>query len=272
MVISITAAFDGSVQAPLLFVRVTNSKYLPSILTCPDNRRRPPSEHHRRILGQHLVSAGLCRPAALHRRPVGHLRGPGAADAFPAPADGWQYRRVGGAERGRAARRTRAAGRRRQRRHRATGPAAKYMALIQLVWALGSIAGPVIVGAIARPNAWHWMFYLNFSFCGFGLVMVPLTVRLRKAERVTVGRRFRSVDWYGGALFVASVTSLLIALTWGGSTRPWGSIQILVPLCLGVLGIAATIAWKKFGTRQPFLHLALFAHRSGIAVNPCAFI
>lgn len=36
-----------------------------------------------------------------------------------------------------------------------------------------------------------------------------------------------ALDWLGGGLVLASVTSLVLALNWGGNTKPWSSPAVI---------------------------------------------
>jgi drug/metabolite transporter (DMT)-like permease len=42
----------------------------------------------------------------------------------------------------------------------------------------------------------------------------------------------------GNGLLIASSTSTILALTWGGVTYSWSSWKIIVPLAVGLVGLA----------------------------------
>ena len=115
----------------------------------------------------------------------------------------------------------------------------KYCSLIQIMWAFGTIAGPLVGVLFAQHASWRWVFIINFSFCALSLAIVPVVVRL-KSRRSSVKERLLRVDWLGGFIFIASFTSFLMGLTWGGVQVPWSSFRTLVPLQIGILGIGAT--------------------------------
>lgn len=95
----------------------------------------------------------------------------------------------------------------------------KYNGVSQVAWALGTIIGPIIGGVIAEKTTWRWLFYLNFPFCGIGLLMVPFVVRISRARK-SVRAGLLQFDWFGSCLFIASTTILLIGLHGEGtSTR-----------------------------------------------------
>ena len=78
------------------------------------------------------------------------------------------------------------------------------------------------------------------------------------------------VDWLGGFLFISSLTTFLIGLTWAGVQFPWSDYRTLVPLVLGAFGIGGSLIWEHFGAREPFLRRSLFYETSAIAAYICA--
>ncbi|PYI00217.1 putative efflux pump antibiotic resistance protein [Aspergillus sclerotiicarbonarius CBS 121057] len=131
-----------------------------------------------------------------------------------------------------------------------------YYAIVQMAWTVGSLAGPVIGGAIAQRISWRWIFYINLPFCGIGLILVPLAVRL-KAEGPNMMQRLASMDWIGGLLFIGSLCSSLIGVSWGGNQFVWSSWQTIVPVVVGGVGVVATLLWEAFLATRPFIHMAL---------------
>ncbi|KAI1077012.1 major facilitator superfamily domain-containing protein [Whalleya microplaca] len=113
----------------------------------------------------------------------------------------------------------------------------KWSSFVQLQWAIGSVASPLISGAIvANTTNWRWLFILNYPFCAAGFVAFAVYLRLQQ-RLGGFGQKTLSFDWTGGLLFTASITSFLMALTWGGVMFDWNSWHVLVPLLLGATGL-----------------------------------
>lgn len=134
----------------------------------------------------------------------------------------------------------------------------KWFSIRSGTWALGTVTGPLIGGAFTQSAAsWRWIFWINLPFCGLGLVLVPIFLKLQRAP-IPLRENLAKVDYIGIFLFVASLASFLIPLTWGGIMYPWSSWHTLVPLLLGVAGLVGFAVHEKFGAAQPLVPLVIF--------------
>ncbi|GAB1211351.1 hypothetical protein ATERTT37_000464 [Aspergillus terreus] len=70
------------------------------------------------------------------------------------------------------------------------------------------------------------------------------------------------IDWIGTVLFVGSVSSFLIPLSWGGVMYDWDSWRTLVPLTVGAVGIAVFIAYECYVPAEPMIPQSVFNNRS----------
>ena len=101
------------------------------------------------------------------------------------------------------------------------------------------------------------------------MVIVPFIIRLKTKQSSIIAKLTR-VDWIGGFLFIGSMTSFLMAVTWGGVQHAWSSAATLAPLIIGIAGTVVSIMWEKWGAREPFIRLAIFSNRSALAGYYCA--
>jgi MFS family permease len=147
---------------------------------------------------------------------------------------------------------------------------AKWFGFIQIGWAVGSITGPLIGGLFTQNT--RWVFYLNFPFCAIGLVIIPLVVRIQNKNKLSFRENIFRVDWFGGALFIGSTTSFLMALTWGGVEFPWSSFHTLTPLVIGLVGIFTTLAWEQWAAKKPLIRLFVINSRSAVGAHLGAMI
>jgi MFS family permease len=89
----------------------------------------------------------------------------------------------------------------------------KYMAIISLQWAIGSVIGPVIGGIFAQHTTWRWIFWLNIPFCVVAAIGIPFCLHLHPRAG-SVQDRLQTFDWIGSFVFIAATTSVLIPVTW----------------------------------------------------------
>ncbi|KAL8687737.1 MAG: hypothetical protein Q9218_006178 [Villophora microphyllina] len=137
----------------------------------------------------------------------------------------------------------------------------QWFGIISGMWALGSVTGPVIGGAFAEGDNWRWIFWINLPFIGVAFVFVPLFLRLAiKPSNLTA--QLARVDWFGSFLFIASTTSFLIPITWGGVSYAWTSWRTLVPLCLGIVGLITFVAYEEVVATEPLIRLVIFKNRT----------
>ncbi|KAH8650274.1 MFS multidrug transporter-like protein [Tricladium varicosporioides] len=139
----------------------------------------------------------------------------------------------------------------------------KYMSIISLQWAIGSVIGPVIGGTFAEKATWRWIFWLNIPFCVIAAIGIPICLRLYIKEG-SIWTKLRAFDWLGSFLFVAATTSCLIPVTWGGIMYDWSSWRTLVPLILGVFGLIGFTIYSVNISTEPLIRRTLFNSRTAI--------
>ncbi len=97
---------------------------------------------------------------------------------------------------------------------------ASYQAYFATAFTTASLAGPVLGGFFAQHLHWSMIFWINLPLgvAAFFMTNGPLKL-LPRFERP------HKLDVLGAALLIASTSSLLLALSWGGSRFAWASPQ-----------------------------------------------
>ena len=62
----------------------------------------------------------------------------------------------------------------------------------------------------------------------------------------------------GNAIIVTSTVACVIGLTWGGIRFPWISMQVLIPLVLGLIGLLAFVVFEYNVPREPLVGLVAY--------------
>jgi EmrB/QacA subfamily drug resistance transporter len=137
----------------------------------------------------------------------------------------------------------------------------KYFSIISIVWALGSVSGPVIGGAFAQNGDWRWIFWINFPICAVGFAGVISFINL-ESRKNSLRERLMEIDYVGSIIGVSSLTIFLIPITWGGVMYAWASWQTLLPLIVGAVGLTAFCLYEGMFAKYTLLPMRLFRNRS----------
>jgi hypothetical protein len=102
--------------------------------------------------------------------------------------------------------------------------------------------------------------------------MAIFLVKIRAVSPLTLAQKLRKIDWIGAVLFVGSLTSMLIGLSWGGIQFRWASIQTLGPILFGLVGLAGFLAWQVKRAPNSLIRSSLFYCGSAFAAFYCAMM
>ncbi|MDX6572857.1 MAG: hypothetical protein QOC86_2013 [Gaiellales bacterium] len=127
----------------------------------------------------------------------------------------------------------------------------RYMGLIGSVFAVASVAGPLLGGFFVDQISWRWVFYVNLPVGVLAILIVIFKLHLHTPQT-----RHR-IDYAGATLLTGGVGALILLTTWGGTEYAWSSSLILG---LGVAGVVllAAFLWQERRALEPIVPLALF--------------
>ena len=141
----------------------------------------------------------------------------------------------------------------------------RYQGYMGSVFAVSSVAGPLLGGFFVDHLSWRWCFYVNLPI---GLVALVVT---SSVLNLPFKRHEHRVDYVGAALLVASVTPLLLFLEWGGREYEWGSPTI-IGLAIGGVLMTACFLWWESRADEPIVPLRLFRNAVFSVASAASFI
>ncbi|KAI4160866.1 MAG: hypothetical protein LQ342_005391 [Letrouitia transgressa] len=148
-----------------------------------------------------------------------------------------------------------------------------YLAIIFGLVALGTALGPVFGGLIVQHTSWRWAFYLNLPIGGAALAMLVFFLQVNWEKETSIMTKLRRIDYVGNSVFVASVVSVLIALSWAGTVYPWSTFRIIVPLILGCVGFVIFLIYEKSSfCVEPTMPVHLFSNRTSLTAFLLTFL
>ena len=97
----------------------------------------------------------------------------------------------------------------------------RYQGMMGGIFALASVAGPLLGGFLTDDVSWRWIFYINVPVGAIALVVTASALKLSRA------RLQHRIDWTGAALLAAATSALILMTTWAGTQYAWASPMIL---------------------------------------------
>lgn len=141
----------------------------------------------------------------------------------------------------------------------------KYVSFVLSAIAMGTVVGPITSGALADHH-WRWIFYMNLPICGIVLVKICFFLRLRHKREPTWRKALSRVDWIGNALFISSISAIMIGIIRGGNPYPWTSLRVIIPLVLGTTGwVVFHIFEQRKYCQEPTIPPWIFSNRTSVA-------
>ena len=134
----------------------------------------------------------------------------------------------------------------------------RYQGYFSSMYAVASVAGPVLGGYMTEYLSWRWVFLINLPLgLGAWLVANHTLVGLPVPQRKPI------IDYVGTLLMIIGLTALLLGITEVGQGHAWRSAEVsgLLACSVVVLGL---FVWHERRAREPLLPMHLFANRNAV--------
>ncbi|OAP60460.1 hypothetical protein AYL99_05462 [Fonsecaea erecta] len=129
--------------------------------------------------------------------------------------------------------------------------------IFQLLNGVGYSVGPIIGGYLTNTN-WRYCFVLGAGISVISIFTIFLLRNDLKEGRVSLSHPppntshlqaltggLSTLDFGGITLFIFGVGLVILGTAWGGSTYPWASAAVLVPIILGAILIVLFLLYEK---------------------------
>ena len=134
----------------------------------------------------------------------------------------------------------------------------RYQGYFSSMYALASVAGPVLGGYMTEYLSWRWVFLINLP-----LGLVSWWIAHRTLVGLPVPQRKPIIDYLGTVLMIIGLSSLLLGITLIGQGQSWRSEQVLMLLGASLIALLLFV-WHERRTPEPLLPMHLFANRSAV--------
>lgn len=143
----------------------------------------------------------------------------------------------------------------------------KYMGIMGGVFALSSVAGPLLGGWFTESIGWRWAFWMNIPLGILAIASAAFFLRLPKI----INEHKPKLDIAGMFTLAIASTALVLLTTWGGTTYDWNS-----PVIIGLI-VAAIIAGFTFvgierRAAEPIMPLHLFKKKNFLLTTGAGLI
>jgi EmrB/QacA subfamily drug resistance transporter len=132
----------------------------------------------------------------------------------------------------------------------------RYMGIMGGVFALSSVAGPLLGGWFTEGIGWRWAFWMNVPLGVLAIASAMLFLRLPK-----VPRNKAPLDVAGMALMAIASTGLVLTTTWGGTTYAWDSMTIIAMIVVTVVAVVSFVFVERRAV-EPIMPPHLFKDRN----------
>ncbi|KAI9012263.1 major facilitator superfamily domain-containing protein [Hyaloraphidium curvatum] len=144
--------------------------------------------------------------------------------------------------------------------------------LLQIVFAVSSIVGPLLGGFFADTAGWRWIFWLNCIIGPIAWAGLFFFLRIPSRRSDSMLSKLRSLDWAGVLTLLTANVLLLCGLTFGGQKdMGWSSPTTICCLAIGA-AFYPIFAFVEYKAKDPMIPLQLFRIRNYALLAPSAFI
>ncbi|KAH6855892.1 major facilitator superfamily transporter [Chaetomium sp. MPI-CAGE-AT-0009] len=133
-----------------------------------------------------------------------------------------------------------------------------YISIISSVFAISSVLGPLLGGAISDHTTWKWVFWLNGPGGAVAIILLSISIPFsfpypgpaRFLSTLVSEKAWKRIDYLGAFSSLAASVLLVFALEQAGVEYPWRSAPIIVCFVLSGIFWMVFIGWERALSRK----------------------
>jgi EmrB/QacA subfamily drug resistance transporter len=129
----------------------------------------------------------------------------------------------------------------------------RYQGLFGGVFGIATVIGPLIGGTLTTNLSWRWIFYINLPIGVVAFFVLAATFPTTRT------RTRHTIDYLGTGVLSVALASLVLMVSLGGTTYPWGSVQVIGLGILSVVSFGVFMAVERRAA-EPVLPPRLFSN------------
>jgi MFS family permease len=141
----------------------------------------------------------------------------------------------------------------------------RWAGMLNIPGGVVALIAPTLTGWLVDSYSWRYLFVGVIPFILAAIVVIAIA--LPKLER----HAGRKVDIPGSLLLTAAGTTMIVSLSWAGTTYAWSSAQVLGLLAASIL-LWGFFLWIEARAQEPILDPQILLNRTFITAAVSAFV